>query len=192
MEPENTTVAMQPDSPQVSLDEPHFVDEATVLSARPVVPLDEVPDKSRLSRGWLLAGTIVGAMLLGGLGSALYVSLFSTPPPQTVFDSDAVVATASGEVSMPRDLAPIQPDLNTRPTVDLPDEDTPVQPAKASESAPGGRRPVARRVDVLTEPLSREERKAARRLAKEQRREQSRRARDLTRITEIFEGTQRP
>src|SRR4051812_28255584 len=61
------------------LTEPHFDDEATVLSARRVVPLDEVhgyepANRSSLARGWILAATVVGAMLVGVAGSMIYFS----------------------------------------------------------------------------------------------------------------------
>src|ERR1051325_12160238 len=88
MELENTNAAMQPDSPDLLLSEPHFEDEATLLSARPVVPLDEPAtleeeppaheverSAAGFPRGWILAATVVVAMLLGALGSALYLSL---------------------------------------------------------------------------------------------------------------------
>src|ERR1051325_10886135 len=78
MELENTNAAMQPDSPDLLLSEPHFEDEATLLSARPVVPLDEPatldeappangPEhpSAGFPHGWILAATVVGAMLLG-------------------------------------------------------------------------------------------------------------------------------
>src|ERR1051325_10194092 len=49
--------------------QPHFDDERTVLSARPVVPLEKIHQR----RYWLLAGAFVLAMILGA-GSALLAS----------------------------------------------------------------------------------------------------------------------
>src|SRR5205085_10429241 len=59
--------------------QPHFDDERTVLSARPVVPLEKIHHR----RKWLLAGAFAIAMMLGA-GSALlawYLKLRSVPEP---------------------------------------------------------------------------------------------------------------
>src|SRR5215217_2128194 len=60
--------------------QPHFDDEMTVLTARPVVPLEKIA-KVNHRRHWLLVGAFVLAMLLGA-GSALlasYLRLRSVP-----------------------------------------------------------------------------------------------------------------
>jgi hypothetical protein len=189
------------------LAEPHFDDEATVLSARPVVPLDEVPvdelesyekqRSSRFARGWVFAATVAGAMLLGAVVAIAYFSYVNRQPIQPAVSDDGIVAGAEG-------LA-IEPTGNSGASVTTaearsPAADTPVavkeapavsQPEVSSRET---RKPVARRVAVLTFPSSHEERKEARRLAKQQRKEieHESRNRNLTRIREIFEGPQRP
>ena len=194
MELENTNAAMQPDEIEVPLSEPHFDDEATLLSAQPVVPLDEVePAGSRLPRGWLLAATVFAAMFLGALGSAVYLSIVNREPAASAFESEALTGGVAGEVGDSPSTNQPPSEANAQVIPDSDQEITDSEPAK--ENNDDDRKPAARRVAVLTYPSSREERKAARRLAKERKRElerQDRRARDLTRIREIFEGTQRP
>lgn len=45
--------------------QPHFDDERTLLSARPVVPLERIDAKQRHRRHWLLGGAFAIAMMLG-------------------------------------------------------------------------------------------------------------------------------
>jgi len=188
------------------LDEPHFDDEATVLSARPVVPLDEVPidevesyekqTPSRFARGWVFAATVAGAMLLGAVVAIAYFSYANRQPIQSGVSDDGIVAGVEGlaiESTGNSDTAVTA--AGTR----SPNADTAVGVKEApvvSEpevSSTETRQPVARRVAVLTFPSSHEERKEARRLAKQQRKEEREsRNRNLTRIREIFEGPQRP
>src|SRR5215216_2797130 len=52
---------------------PHFDDERTVLSARPVVPLEQINTKVRHRRQWILGGAFAIAMILGA-ASALVAS----------------------------------------------------------------------------------------------------------------------
>jgi hypothetical protein len=186
---------------ELPLAEPHFDDEATVLSARPVVPLDEVEPfaerkPARLTRGWVFAATVVGAMLLGvvvGVGYYSYTNHQQSQPPvgdegivagvegmatQTADKSGAVVSAPEVSATSEPEAAFTKPPALSQPVI----------------SAGENRKPAARRVDVITWPSSREERKAARRLAKQQRKQMEREGRDrnLTRIREIFEGPQRP
>lgn len=189
---------------ELPLAEPHFDDEATVLSARPVVPLDEVESyeertPSRFARGWVFAATVVGAMLLGVIVGATYYSYTNRQPSQPFVENENIVAGVDGtatEAAGNSDAFVASEAYRTAPA----DADTEVvlkeAPAfpQAVVSSNENRKPVARRVAVLTSPSSHEDRKAARRLAKEQKKELEResRGRNLTRIREIFEGPQRP
>ena len=182
---------------ELPLAEPHFEDEATVLSARPVVPLDEVESyedakPSRFARGWVFAATVVGAMLLGVVVGVAYYS-YTNRQPSAV--DEGIVAGVDGTATEPASnsdalvkASEVQPPADAVSSVGKAPTASP--PASANET----RKPVARRVDVITWPSSHEERRAARRLAKQHRKEMERegRARDLTRIREIFEGPQRP
>src|SRR6476646_3264120 len=87
---------------ELPLDEPHFDDEATVLSARPVVPLDEVPlvepdsyekhTASRFATGWVFAATVAGAMLLGAAVALAYFSYANRQSVQPSVSDDGIVA----------------------------------------------------------------------------------------------------
>jgi hypothetical protein len=187
------------------LDEPHFDDEATVLSARPVVPLDEVPvdekksyekqRPSRFARGWVFAATVAGAMLLGAVVAIAYFSYANPRPVQPAVSDDGIVAGVEG---LAIESTGNSAESATAAEARSPNADAAVgvkaptvsQPEVSSREA---RKPVARRVAVLTFPSSHEERKEARRLAKQQRKEEREsRNRNLTHIREIFEGPQRP
>lgn len=187
---------------ELPLAEPHFDDEATVLSARPVVPLDEVesydePKPSRFARSWVFAATVVGAMLLGVVVGVAYYSYANRQPNQPLADDGGIVAGVNGMAIEPASNS----DASVKPSAvpPLTSADGESAAAKAPTASPvvaanETRKPVAHRVDVITWPSNHEERKAARRLAKQQRKEMERegRARNLTRIREIFEGPQRP
>src|SRR5215217_6949045 len=84
-----------PITPNPSMPSPHFDDERTVLSARPVVPLEKIETKVRHRRQWLLGGAFAIAMLLGAASALLgaYWKLRSAPEAAT-------------EVSEPVDPAP--------------------------------------------------------------------------------------
>jgi hypothetical protein len=194
---------------ELPLAEPHFDDEATLLSARRVVPLDEVSSDGlhttwHFGRGWIFAATIAGALLLGTFVGAAYYSYVNRESAQQFVDLESVAAGVEGITTAPAldnessaaanasESGKATPSDSTA-SVTGPQEQT-SEPQRADSDENG--RPVARRVDVLTFPSSRDERKAARRQAKERKRElerESRRSRnDLTRIREIFEGPQKP
>jgi hypothetical protein len=50
---------------------PHFDEEATLLSARPVVPLHEVRAETRSKRRLIFVSTIVAGFVLGALGASM-------------------------------------------------------------------------------------------------------------------------
>jgi uncharacterized membrane protein len=56
---------------EILLEEPHFDEEATLLSARPVVPLKVVEDKSRSLRRLVVGSAIVAALLIGAFAATL-------------------------------------------------------------------------------------------------------------------------
>jgi len=194
---------------EVPLSEPRFDDEATMLSARRVVPLDEVAayrsqTTSRFGRGWIYATTVAAALLLGAFVGAAYYSYVNRESAQQFVDLENVNGGVEGISTVPAvdnqastsanasefDSA-MPADSNAAVTKN--EEQPPAQQPGVSDES---RRPVARRVDVLTFPSSREERIAARRQARARKKElerESRRSRDdLTHIREIFEGPQKP
>ena len=194
------------------LTEPHFDDEATLLSARRVVPLDEVPPygsqaRSRFARGWMFAATVVGALLLGAVASAAYYSYLNRTSAQSFVDTENIAAGIEGMSTEQRPASTNVSDVNnttspnSNPEVTL-NEGSAVAPSPAA-SANESNKPTARRVDVLTSPSTPDEMQAreerqARKEAKKRIRELERESRDrksrndLTRIREIFEGPQKP
>ena len=192
-----------------ALAEPHFDEEATLLSARRVVPLDEIKANTHFRHPWVPGLAIAGTLLLGITASAFYFSRQSARASKSFDDSAAIAsgveayATESGRAN------------NFRPAVTqaLPDPVTPtisntdVAPASppANSAAKTSKKPVAHLVDVITsnpgryrERDIREERKAARQEEKERKREARRVMQDdkspddLIRIREIFEGRHKP
>jgi hypothetical protein len=188
--------------------EPHFDDEQTLLSARPVVPLEKIEAKARHRRQWFLGGAFAIAMMLGA-ASALVASYFKLRNvPQTVtelpVEPDVAPATVAVAESAPVETPVVESeDLETSET-------PPVTPKK--ESAPKRRvvtphnsEPVedsdTRRVSEEDE-LERirdavlydqwEERRARRTLRRERRRAERYNHRDLSNLNEIFEGRRRP
>jgi hypothetical protein len=186
------------------LAEPHFDDEATLLSARRVVPLDEVSPygsqaTSRFARGWMFAATVVGALLLGVVASAAYYSYVNREAAPRFLNVENIASGADGmsPSAATNDASPAvnAPKVNTTPPADANAEVTlEEEQSSGSQPAVSSKRPVARRVDVLTFPSTQEERRAARRQAKAQKQELERESRDrnLLRIREIFEGPQKP
>ena len=55
----------------LQLAEPHFDEEATLLSARPVVPLEEIMVEARSRRRLVIGLAMVGSLVMGALGATL-------------------------------------------------------------------------------------------------------------------------
>lgn len=194
------------------LAEPHFDDEATVLSARQVVPLDEVPSfespKTRgLARRWMFAAIVLGSLLLGVVGGAGYYSYLNRKPVQVLVNPDELDAGIEGISTEPTGVANVRAEMPAPAPTDVAPAELSDKEISESLKEPADypdqtKRPAARRVEVITFPSDRdeeqirEERKAARKEEKRRRRElerENRRSRsDLTRIREIFEGPQKP
>ena len=60
---------------EIQLEEPHFDEESTILSARPVVPLEVVEAKSRSMRRVLIGLAIVVALLVGAFAATFVYKL---------------------------------------------------------------------------------------------------------------------
>jgi len=95
--------------------DPHFDEERTLLSARPVVPLGELNPKAG-SRGWLLlTGGIAFAILLGAGTAVLIVQLeqrrvapaisVSSKPANTQQSENVSAPFDTSDVSSPNDTA---------------------------------------------------------------------------------------
>jgi len=196
-----------------SLPEPHFDEEATVLSARPVVPLDEVEarrSKVSFPRPWILGAALIGALLVGIFASALYYSR-SEGESKLSQGMELTAGVEGRNEETPEGFSgPVssQPQVEVAKAVEA-KKSTPVipQPAQSERASAGPEKKAQPRlVAVLREKKSNdsaddeteEDRKAARREARKDRRRTEREGRnrrsadELFRIRDIFEGAPRP
>lgn len=184
-----------------NLPPPHFDDERTVLSARRVVPLEQINSKVRNRRYWFLAGALTIAMMLGAASAlvASYLKLRNVATP--VAEAEATPETIAVAASVP----------TASPVVEESEQPVPVESPKKSEP-PVKRSPVAKPVDELYKPSRPEkvseaedldrirdavlydewqERRARRAERRERRRLDRYNHRDLSNLDEIFEGRRR-
>src|SRR5215204_2577844 len=121
--------------------QPHFDDERTVLSARPVVPLEKIKHR----RHWLLGGAFAIAMLLGA-GSALLASYlrFKSSVPDTANE-------ISQEEIIPAPLVIAESVPSESPMVESVEQpsDIPIEPKKESTLK---RRSMVRHTPELDRP----------------------------------------
>lgn len=198
--------------------EPHFDDEVTLLSARPVVPIERFTRTPVSTRPWVFGFALVGAVLLGVSATALYYSQFRTTGSQAVPNIEKVSAGAQGAATeiVAGDEPPIDATDTTGSTgvgsssvdsdtsasvkVQAPSVSRTTRPLNSSDTAskksPHLRATVV--IDQSSEPeYETHERRGAKREVKERKRP-NRGGRDdkasdqLLRIREIFEGPQRP
>jgi hypothetical protein len=190
-----------------ALTEPHFDEEATVLSARPVVPLKEI--KRENSKKWLAFGAaMLLSLIVGALGASLIFKQRAQKPVMVeapgvegaleAFDKSATPAekpladAGTGEV----------PDTNpttipkVKPASVIPKSISRVPPRVAAPARANERVTIANRDDERE--FRRAERIERRRLTRraewEEIREGRRRRKgsdDLLRIRDIFEGPRR-
>jgi hypothetical protein len=204
-----------------SLDEPHFDEEATLLSARPVVPLDEVKAKTGLPRG-LIYGLVILIGLMVGAGGAVLVYQQWTQKNATAVDSRSSVSEHSPEEESSitgvggapvdwqaaaagvneGDSAPRQaPKADDVATSNKKETRAPSRSADETTAKSDQEEPQLDPIDTL-EDVQREILRADRKEAKRRARRVERRAAkrgdkdqsddDLLRIREIFEGAPRP
>ena len=195
--------------------EPHFDEEWTLLSARPVVPIEKLKDSSKRRGKLKLIGAFVGAIVLGAAVALLATKLEKKPvmsgsnaeletektqpvvePPQ---ESDKPFAETGAVAVNPPETAPV---VNPKPkeTVTERAKNLPelrkanevrataevTQSASIEASSESQNTKTAQLVDEW------QERRARRVLPRERRDRMGRHRRGLTRIDEIFEGRPRP
>jgi len=203
------------DSPDSAL-EPHFDDERTVLSARPVVSLEKINAKSRHRRQWFLGGAFAIAMMLGA-ASALLASYLKMRNVQNV--------AAPSEVATQVDAPESPVAVSENPPAETPPLAAVEETAQAAELTPGEsapkKAPVKKRSVVIaaTKPddsmsdqsdsrrmneddslhqirdavlFDEWQERRARRVLRRERRRAERNHRDLSNLDEIFEGRRRP
>jgi hypothetical protein len=187
--------------------EPHFDDERTLMSARPVVPLEKIEAKARHRRQWFLGGAFAIAMMLGAASAlvASYLKLRNVPQTATELsvEPDAAPAPVAVAEGTPADTPVVEEPVDE--TEDTEETTSPVTPR---------REPKHRVVTVRHDPepiedrdapnvsendqLNRirdavlydewQERRARRALRRERRRADRYNHRDLSNLNEIFEG----
>jgi hypothetical protein len=173
--------------------QPHFDDELTVLSAQPVVPLEQIEAKVKHRRRWFLGSAFAVAMLLGAASALVsaYFKLRSAPEPE--------IQTLSMSAVLPEPT----PEASVLPVV----ESTPTPRPRERERAirvvpPVVEPPLGNEEDELKnireavlyeEWQERRMRRAERRAERRERRRALRDSdRDLSNLDEIFEGRRRP
>jgi len=189
--------------------EPHFDDERTLLSARPVVPLEKIEAKARHRRQWFLGGAFAIAMMLGAASAlvASYLKLRNTPQTAAELSVEPDVAPVAVAASSPTDT----PVVENEDTAVIEDEQPTVTPKR--ESAPKHRAVVVRpepepiedrdtrdmseheQLDQIRDAVlydEWQERRARRATRRERRRAERYNHRDLSNLDEIFEGRRRP
>src|ERR1043165_5303009 len=73
-------------------EQPHFDDERTVLTARPVVPLQVIAAKVKHRRRWFLGGAFAIAMFLGAASAMVSAYLKLRHQPEAEIQPAAVLS----------------------------------------------------------------------------------------------------
>ena len=167
------------------VEQPHFDDERTVLSARPVVPLNAIDAKLKHRRRWFLGGAFAIAMLLGAASALVsaYLKLRNQP--------DAEIQSLS--VSSLPEEAPAVATVETTPEPSKPrpvntdHRDRPAAPPRITIEPRASEKEALRQIrdSVLIDQW---EERRARRVERRERRRAQHSDRDLSNIDEIFEG----
>jgi hypothetical protein len=198
----NEEISANSANTNVPVTPPHFDDERTIQSARPVVPLEKIKAKVRRRRQWVLGGAFAIAMMLGA-ALALVAFYFrmrtaatsSNEVPQVQMTSEPLAVAESPPTESPvveeevaeqsKTEAPRPPKQRTvvkRSSEDLPE---PRRTEKVNEAEDLDRIRDA----VLYDEW--QERRARRATRRERRRLDRYNHRDLSNLDEIFEGRRR-
>ena len=194
--------------------EPHFEDEQTVQSARPVVPLEVINTRVRRRKQWFLGGAFAIAMMLGAASALLasYLKLRNLPPQTTqLSEVDVVAAPIAAAETEPEPLpiespvespveSPTVEDVEEEPAPESPKKETVVRRPTMARSEPaepldGPRRDEDEELDRIRAAVlydEWQERRARRAQRRERRRLERYNHRDLSNLDEIFEGRRKP
>ena len=181
---------------KMEVQQPHFDDERTMLSARPVVPLEQIEAKVKHRRRWFLGSAFAVAMLLGAASALVsaYFKLRAVPEPEIQTLS---VASVLPEPTPEASVLPVvestpEPDLAPRPKEK--DKSTPVLPRVVEPPLRDEEAELKniREAVLYDEWQERRMRRAERRAERRERRRAMRDSgRDLSNLDEIFEGPRR-
>jgi len=205
-------------SSESPLAEPHFDEELTLLSARPVVPIERLTRNTVSTSPWVFGFALAGAVLLGMSATALYYSQFRATGSKAVpniegeissgaqgaateavaHDEPSIVVTDTTESTAGG--SSVDSDTSAGVKAQAPSVSWTTRPLNSSNSA-SKKSPRLRATVVIDQGSELEyethERLGAKREAKERKRA-NRVGRDdkssdqLLRIRDIFEGPQRP
>jgi len=191
-----------------STEQPHFDEEWTLLTARPVVPLQEVKSSKAKRRMFKLISLFAAALMLGAVSALVVVSLerrqivapvaveaeeqqpAPTPEQEAAASGETNVPEANTETEVPPTTAPKTVAVVRTKTKAAEREAVQKSVAHTDKPAPTDVDTADQSRPVLFDEYrpSWEERRA-RRIRRQERRENGgRRGRDLRRIDEIFEG----
>lgn len=202
---------------ELDLNEPHFDEEATVLSARPVVPLEEIKTRETSKKRLVLGAAMLFAVLVGAVGGVfVYKQRGENETNATVLMANSEVEGSAGALAEPataeRSVAEagsgavpeVEPRevTKSRPQTTVPKSVNVVPAAEKTDK----RVKHAERDDVISADRDDDERELRRQQrieARQMRRRgewvdmrEGRRRRnnsdDLLRIRDIFEGPRRP
>jgi hypothetical protein len=197
----DSNIARQQDfSDNLSLTEPHFAEEATLLSARPVVPLEEIKAGQRRGSRLIFGLAIIAALILGALGAKfIYRSGEATV---VVSDAQGGVSSVDEPVQAPS-LVEGAAGATTQSLANATSAEV-----KSAPSTPVNHEPVRKAVTrqkATTQSSDEREfqqdrRSDERRFERERERDEHRETRwrrrrsgdGLSRIRDIFEGPTRP
>src|SRR6185503_6600822 len=125
---------------------PHFDDDWTLLSARPVVPLEKIEAKERHRRNWVLGGAFAIAMMLGAASALLasYLKLRNFPNSVSEVSEVETPVTPLSVTDTMATLLPLVENGGEIPTID--EFINPVPPKKPK------RKPAVRNNSDFTRP----------------------------------------
>lgn len=200
-----------------TLSSPHFDEDATLVSARPVIALNEIKVETRSQRRVIIGLTILAAILLGAIGATLLMQrgqnsqgVAETEVSQPTVSSSGAAGGSTSEPAEARvpaarepdeelqiEKVPIAHDSSTKKRQAAALSQTPIRPTVSRNSRQpvrDGNRDYERNEDFESDEreLRRAERREARREARRQHRLRGEQGDDLLRIREIFEGSPRP
>ncbi len=200
------------------LAEPHFDDETTLLSARPVVPLDKVWTEARSGRRLAFGLAIVAALIIGALGATFIykqrgqkqttaiLTTDSQASEQPTQQSPAAIDAGGATLDSQSSAATASENLQNVPTNQQNDTfamEKKFAPAVSPEAESGSGSETSQNLaknrkdgeEILR--AERMETRRLRRMAERQARKDTRGDKgqpsdDLLRIREIFEGSPKP
>jgi hypothetical protein len=195
----------------LQLSEPHFDEEATVLSARPVVPLEKIKSEAGIGRRLAFGLSIIVSLMVGALGATLVYKQRGQKPSTAIADTAVAGSGASAQDSGATVTDKVGKDAHAEAQIagSVAENEKPQQEIgeRVERSEPQTRRVEPAKPEteqrVVSHSVEREIRHAeqieARRLRRNADRESQREVRshkrksdDLLRIREIFEGSPRP